>query len=118
MNQSILSAKTRLVALRLDPLDVLFFRDGRPFHEASRGESGLPRPQTLAGALRTHLLRRAGCDGDGFRKLGEYLRAGQSLEQAITSVCGAGWIARVEVRGPWLCEEVNGTLEILVSIPA
>ena len=52
------------VGLRIDPLDVLFFRDGRPFTPASRGASGLPTPQTLAGAVRTHLLQHAGCDFD------------------------------------------------------
>ena len=54
-------ADTRL-GLRLDPLDVLFFRDGRPFGESTRAEGSLPVPQTLAGALRTALLTRAGFD--------------------------------------------------------
>lgn len=35
----------------LEPLDVLFFRDGRPFAAAMRGSSGLPLPQTTAGAI-------------------------------------------------------------------
>jgi len=107
----------RTVALRLDPLDVLFFRDGRPFTEASRGQSGLPWPQTLAGALRTHLLRSAGCDLKAFGELATQLRAGQPLEDAIAAVCGAGWIARTELRGPWLCQQVDGRLEVLVPVP-
>ncbi len=118
MNQNHSHSETRTVALRLDPLDVLFFRDGRPFTEATRGQSGLPRPQTLAGAVRTHLMRGAGCDMGGFSKLAERLRAGQNLEQAITDACGAGWIARVEIRGPWLAREDKGQLDVLVPLPA
>jgi len=118
MNGTTTTPATRTVALRLDPLDVLFFRDGRPFTPASRGQSGLPWPQTLAGALRSHLLRSAGCDSSGFRRLAQQLRAGQTLEQAIATVCGADWIARVELRGPWLCQEVDGRLEVLVPVPA
>src|SRR5260370_1121735 len=50
------------IGLRLDPLDTLFFRDGRPFDAASRASGGLPLPQTFAGAVRTYLLARAGFD--------------------------------------------------------
>jgi CRISPR-associated protein Cmr3 len=101
--------------LRLDPLDVLFFRDGRPFTQASRAQSGLPMPQTLGGALRTHLLRAAGCD---FARLAERLRAKATLEEAVAEVCQAGWIARVEIRGPWLCRDIDGQLEVFVPVPA
>jgi len=48
------------VGLRLDPLDTLFFRDGRPFDAANRVQGGLPNPQTLAGAVRTTLLGASG----------------------------------------------------------
>ena len=51
-------------------------------------------PQTLAGALRTHLLRAAGCD---FARLAERLRAKATLEEAVAEVCQAGWIARVDL---------------------
>ena len=44
------------IGVLLDPLDTLFFRDGRPFDASSRVRGGLPNPQTLAGALRTALL--------------------------------------------------------------
>ncbi len=118
MDGAISASGVRTVALRLDPLDVLFFRDGRPFTAASRGQSRLPMPQTLAGALRTHLLRSAGCDLDAFAHLADQLRAGKSLQEAIRSACGADWIARVEVRGPWLCEQVDGRLEVLLPVPA
>jgi len=64
------SAATRHVGLCLEPCDVLFFRDGRPFAAASYGEGGLPQPQTLVGALCTRLLEIAGCDADRFERLG------------------------------------------------
>ncbi|MGQ9575777.1 MAG: type III-B CRISPR module-associated protein Cmr3 [Thermoguttaceae bacterium] len=118
MNQSTSASGGQTVALRFDPLDVLFFRDGRPFTEASRGQSGLPPPQTLAGALRTHLLRGVGCDSDRFGRLAEQLRDGRPLEEAIDTACGAGWIARVELRGPWLARDRDGQLEVLVPLPA
>jgi CRISPR-associated protein Cmr3 len=44
------------IGLRLDAIDTLFFRDGRPFDASNRVVGGLPNPQTLAGALRTTLL--------------------------------------------------------------
>ena len=50
------------VGLCIDPLDVLFFRDGRPFDAASRAYGGLPLPRTIAGALRTALLASEGFD--------------------------------------------------------
>ena len=37
--------QTRRVGLCLNPLDVLFFRDGRPFEAASRAYGGLPLPR-------------------------------------------------------------------------
>jgi SOS regulatory protein LexA len=56
------------VGIALDPLDVLFFRDGRPFTASERLLSGLPLPQTLAGAIRTALLQRiAVLRGQAFR---------------------------------------------------
>ena len=103
------------VGLRIDPLDVLFFRDGRPFTPASRGASGLPTPQTLAGAVRTHLLQHAGCDFDA---LGELVRSGQSFQDAAEQTCAAGWVAAAQIRGPWLARGQDEAMEVLVPAPA
>lgn len=105
------------IGLKLEPLDVLFFRDGRPFGAATRGRSVLPFPQTLAGALWTALLEAHGCD---FRQLAE--RTGEhrdAFEQAIEEAGGAAWIAALAVRGPWLARQARtgGTLEVLVPAP-
>lgn len=90
-------------ALSLTPLDLLFFRDGRPFDAAARVRSGLPQPQTVVGAVRTWLLARAGCD---FARLGNDIKAGASFAQAcaaqgrkIASVSAACF------RGPWFSRD-------------
>ena len=110
---------TTTIGLCLEPLDVLFFRDGRPFSGAARSVSGLPLPQTVAGALRTALLRVAGCD---FRRLGEAMRGGASFPVAVQKACGAEshWIGGLAVRGPWLARRGGSShdIEVLVAVPA
>lgn len=89
------------IGLRIEPLDTLFFRDGRPFDGQPRAMSGLPQPQTLAGALRTWLLREAECD---FGALAAAVKRSWSFEDALRkqSVDMAA-VARLTFRGPWLC---------------
>jgi CRISPR-associated protein Cmr3 len=78
------------IGLRLDPLDPLLFRDGRPFDAATIAHSVLPTPQTLAGALRTALL--AAWDP-------AFLAA---LRQNDASRADApAWIIGSQFRGPW-----------------
>ena len=62
--------QTRRVGLCLNPLDVLFFRDGRPFEAASRAYGGLPLPRTFAGALRTACSSRLGSTCRACDKIG------------------------------------------------
>jgi CRISPR-associated protein Cmr3 len=100
------------VGLNLAPLDTLFFRDGRPFEAATQATSGMPQPQTVAGALRTWLLRKAGCD---FEKLGEAMASGKGFEAAVAEnqpdqAVAAG---QVRFRGPWFA--VRG--EPVVDVP-
>ena len=98
--------------LVLEPVDGLFFRDAKPFEAATRGESGLPTPQTLAGALRTLLLERHRVD---FARLGEQVKSGASLAQALAIVApDAEGVAALKVRGPWFT--LKG--EVLVPAPA
>jgi CRISPR-associated protein Cmr3 len=70
------------IGLILEPLDVLFFRDGRPFEAGIRVGGQAIMPQTLAGALRTALLDRAGCD---FQALGAAIQGGASFAEALAS---------------------------------
>ena len=98
--------------LEIEPVDRLFFRDARPFEASSRAASGLPMPQTLAGAVRTVLLERHGVD---FRRLGGRIRKGASFAEALTGFgSGAAAVARVRIRGPWF--GLDG--EVLVPAPA
>lgn len=104
------------LALTLIPLDVLFFRDGRPFDAESRAESGLPTPQVVAGALRTALLEAHGA------RFNERQRS-LTFGDFVAAVCKqAPWIAKVRFRGPWLVrmhkEEPAAVDTVLVPAPA
>jgi len=92
------------IGLRLDPLDTLFFRDGRPFDDATRASGGLPQPQTLAGALRTALLARAGFDFGNFARERKMMIADDPEQlRAVLKVCGApDAVTNASFRGPWL----------------
>jgi CRISPR-associated protein Cmr3 len=106
------------IGLRLDPLDTLFFRDGRPFDAASRASGGLPLPQTLAGAMRTYLLARAGFD------LGAFARARQEAPAAdvrgvLVRLGAPEALVDLCFRGPWLAlAGGNGAVEPLLPVPA
>jgi CRISPR-associated protein Cmr3 len=93
----------RVVGLAIEPLDVLFFRDGRPFGPGERGVGGLPTPQVVAGALRTHLWSRLGID---FKAMAKGLGAGEPVEVAAAAALpgSARWAAGVAFRGPWLAQ--------------
>lgn len=90
---------TLTLRLEFEAVDTLFFRDARPFEAASRAASGLPTPQTLAGALRTTLLERHGVAP---AKVGGLVREGATFAEALMT-CGpvVGGIAEVVVKGPW-----------------
>ncbi|MDK2972622.1 MAG: CRISPR-associated protein Cmr3 [Candidatus Sumerlaeota bacterium] len=76
------------IPLAIEPLDPLFFRDGRPFGAGNhRGISGLPTPRTLSGMLRWQLIERTGADPAEFKHEDRDKRH---------------WLARLAVRGPWL----------------
>jgi CRISPR-associated protein Cmr3 len=106
------------IALRLDPLDTLFFRDGRPFDAASRASSGLPMPKTLAGALRTYLLARAGFDLAG---LAHERRANpaENVRDVLLRLKAPREVVDLRFRGPWLAlAGDNDTVEPLLPVPA
>ena len=100
------------MTLDIEPLDVLFFRDGRPFDAAPRATGGLPMPQTLAGALRTWLFGRLGGDVGA---LAAAVKTGVDFA-AAAAVQGAGpaTVGRLGIRGPWFA--LDG--ERLVPPPA
>ncbi len=108
-HQSIDSEARRLLCI--EPLDTLFFRDARPFSMASRAASGLPKPQTVAGALRTAMLRRAGID---LAIVAKGVRAGLAFADAAAVGETGAAIGLVRFRGPWFGQ--NG--KILFPLPA
>lgn len=55
-----------------DPVDTLFFRDGRPYHRRDLSQAGVvslfpPRPTTLVGAVRAACARSMGWTGGNWR---------------------------------------------------
>jgi CRISPR-associated protein Cmr3 len=76
-------------------------------------------PQTLAGTIRTALLRLVGCD---FGRLKREIENGKPFGEAVAAACGHEhhWIGQLVVRGPWLGQRANGTceLEVFVTAPA
>jgi CRISPR-associated protein Cmr3 len=107
---------TTWIGLRLDPLDTLFFRDGRPFDAAIRASGGLPTPQTLAGAIRTALLARTGFD---FAKFAKVRKANPEQLRNSLRDCGAQeGIVDACFRGPWLAlESSDKTVSPLLPMP-
>jgi CRISPR-associated protein Cmr3 len=85
------------IGLRLEALDVLFFRDGRPFGVATRGASGLPTPQTLLGALRLIALERYCPKFSVFRSRPDRPR---TWDTVCDQADAPPWIRRMGVRGP------------------
>jgi CRISPR-associated protein Cmr3 len=108
------------VGLCLEPLDVLFFRDGRPFAAASKVVSGLPTPQVLAGAVRTALLEKYGCD---FARLKPAMKDLGAFAPAVAAAFpDCAWIGGVRFRGPWLCRLPDPgrkiDLDVFLPVPA
>lgn len=97
------TAGAGMISFELEPLDVLFFRDGRPFDAAPRAATVIPMPQTVAGALRTWLLDRLGAD---FVALGAAVKRGASFHEATAAQGTAiGAVGRLHVRGPWFVKD-------------
>lgn len=74
--------------INIKPVDVLFFRDSKPF---SRGSEHFtksifpPSPQTLYGALRTKVLEDLGCNYEKFKN-DEFIFNNQELVNKIGSI--------------------------------
>jgi CRISPR-associated protein Cmr3 len=99
----------------LDPLDLLSFRDGRPFGGGSYAKSGLPVPQTLTGAMRTALLLAFGCR---FEKLAKEVGAGKGFGEALEASGAPPWIGKTLFRGPWLAAHITHEVELFLPVPA
>jgi CRISPR-associated protein Cmr3 len=100
----------KTIGLVFEPLDTLFFRDGRPFGTGLPGESSLPSPQTLAGVVRTFLLDRENGDFAAMRN--------KRHPREAFAAAGAAWLADVCFRGPWLAELGQDGPRPLLRAPA
>ncbi len=121
MNAAEPSTTDRTVTLVLEPLDVLFFRDGRPFGHSGQAESlPMPLPQTLAGAVCTALLEQHGCP---FTELAAAIRQQPCFAAALEHLGLPPWLAQLEIRGPFLGREPGDSrkpddIELLYPMPA
>ena len=106
---------SKTVGIALTPLDVTAFRDGRPFNAGQVAQSGLPLPQSLAGAMRTALMEKYNCNFGLFAKT---IQAGASYEKALEDAGAPGWISRVAFCGPWLTRRTSQGLDIHLPAPA
>jgi CRISPR-associated protein Cmr3 len=104
--------------LRLDPLDTLFFRDGRPFDTATRATGGLPQPQTLAGAIRTALLAQSGFDLMALQAERQGKKSQENDRDLLQRLGAPRWILDLRFRGPWPALANRDTIEPLLPVPA
>lgn len=108
-----MSSASPWMGLVFDPLDGLFFRDGRPFGAANRVQSGWPTPQTLAGAIRTTLLTRTGFRFDQFTPP----KSGP-LEPALRAAGASESVIDCRFRGPFLgLVDSTNAVEPLLPLP-
>jgi len=99
------------IGLVIDPLDTLFFRDGRPFGPMDTGYSGLPLPQTVAGMIRAYIMQSLDLEPSKIHRLREMANGVSPYQRAI---------AFIACRGPWLVKvkDCNVIENIFVSPPA
>jgi CRISPR-associated protein Cmr3 len=110
---------TTRIGLRIDPLDTLFCRDGRPFGSAIISSGGLPQPQTLAGALRTHILRRLGVDFANVPVAhnGARLDVQGHLIGLLRARGLPASLAKLTFRGPWLARVTSDKASPQIHLP-
>lgn len=111
----------RTMGVVLRPLDILFFRDGRPFGAATHAASrAAPLPQTFAGAIWTQLLVQYGCDFTQLRH--RVTQQHEPIGDALDALGLPAWIHRVRVRGPWFArielDAQKEAPEIMIPTPA
>lgn len=98
------------IGVKLEPLDLLFFRGGLPMSEGIRARSVLPSPQTFAGMIRTLLLERCGADFDAMR--------GKPTLAEACDAAGAGWVSQVRMTGPFPAVVQGDQVDPLFPCPA
>jgi len=111
------------VIINIKPVDVLFFRDSKPFGKGSEHFTKSifpPYPQTLYGALRTKALETLGCDYEQFKN-GNFVFRNQDSLNKIDLDNIKKEIGTVEkpgdfiLKGPFL---LSKNTDIYIKLPA
>lgn len=102
----------------IEPLDVLFFKDGRAMQTSSRSVSGLPLPQTFAGCMRSWLLNHLNI---GFDKIAKAAKGSDewnlsSLAKAEDVSDELRAIANIRYSGPWLAKGGSPLLPVPANL--
>lgn len=100
-----------MTLVRFEPLDTLFFRDGRPYNQGELSQTGVtsifpPAPQTLVGAVRAACARALSWRGGPW-------------DERVRARLGDGDdLGPLRFRGPILVRETNQGSESLFPVPA
>ncbi|MBL8820136.1 MAG: hypothetical protein JNL58_29200 [Planctomyces sp.] len=115
------------MAMVLNPMGPLQFRDGRPLEGGFLHRGLLPTPQTLTGALRFALLQYFGNSIKGLDNhiksvCAKELSSEAAFREAVrTCFEQHEWIASVRARGPWLMQQFPNSSgrddEVLLPLP-
>jgi CRISPR-associated protein Cmr3 len=100
----------------IEPSDVLFFRDAKPF---GAGEDHLavsifpPNPRTVAGAFRSYILGKTDVDWEDFKKSAP---EAQSVQKSIGTSQGFRQ-SDFGMRGPFLAYRSSGRCDLVCPLP-
>lgn len=102
--------------LFIEPTDVWFFRDGRPFPtgggHTARGMFP-PSPMTLQGALRSLVLGQSDVDWGAFRS-----SIGVATSAVVAQIGSPTHLGAFSMRGPFLARRTEHGVERLAPMPA
>lgn len=102
------------IRISMRPLDTLSFRDARPFDTIQYADSGLPTPQTFAGAMRTFLLKAHDVNlkqfGFHVKKYGSFDRALDDENDPVPA------LKKMKMSGPWLRKKGETLLPVPSSL--
>lgn len=100
----------------IEPSDVLFFRDGKPFvaGESHRAESFFPpTPMSLQGAIRSRIIQDNGGRFDSFATDPDQF----SELTAMIGKPGMEDFGKLLIQGPFVAKRENGTVNELFPLP-
>ncbi len=100
----------------IEPTDVWFFRDARPF-ATGQGHTARsffpPSPMTMQGALRSLILGASAVDWEDFRN-----GAGPGVKEIASLIGSPSSLGNFAMQGPFLARRRDGKVEMCVPMPA